>query len=504
MPLRLPEDDDLYNLASELHIGLTAKEVEDFQSVLPALFEGYHRLDQMPSDLPFIKYPNRSVGARPPRTEDPYNAIVRRCSIKGASSGKLAGKRIGLKDNICVAGIPITFGSRVMDGYVPDIDATIATRMLDAGAEITAILNMEDFAFSGSGDSSAYGACLNPHSQEHLAGGSSSGSAAALYYDDIDMSIGGDQGGSIRIPASWCGIVGLKPTYGLVPYTGIGGIGHTFDHTVPMTRTVADNALLLEVIAGKDPLDPRQGEVTGQSYTEALHTDISGIRVGLVTEGLGSQVSESDVDAAVRQAVQQLAQLGAQVTEISIPEHTEGLPIWSSIAMQEATALFQSNGLGYFSQGLYNESLGVTLGKFRHAQGEDLPPTLKLGLLMGSYLIKRYHGRLYSKAQNLRRGWRAAYDRHLSEVDVLAMPTTPMKAQSYIPDIDRRTLLGRSWNMLDNTGPFDITGHPSLSIPCARSNGLPVGLMLTGRHFDESTLYRVAYAFEQQVDWQSH
>ena len=270
-----------------------------------------------------------------------------------------------------------------------------------------------------------------------------------------------------------------------------------------MTRTVADNALLLEVIAGKDPLDPRQGEVTTQTYTEALRTDISGIRVGLVTEGLGHPVSESDVDAAVRRATQQLAELGARVTEISIPEHREGLPIWSSIAMQEATALFQSNGLGYFSQGLYNESLGVTLGKFRRVQAEDLPPTLKLALMMGSYLIEQYHGRLYSKAQNLRRGWRTAYDRHLQEVDVLVMPTTPMKAQSYIPDIDRRTLLGRSWKMVNNTGPFDITGHPSLSIPCARSHGLPVGLMLTGRHFEEATLYRVAYAFEQRVDWQS-
>ena len=504
MSIRLPQDEDLIELAYNLDIELTSEEIEEFQEFIPDLFESYKNLAQMPSDLPAIKYTNRSSGQRPSRTDDPYNAILRRCSVKGSGAGKLAGKRIGLKDNICVAGIPISFGSAVLDGYVPDIDATIVTRMLDEGAEITAILNMEDFAFSGAGNSSAWGPCLNPYNTDYLTGGSSSGSGAALFYDDIDMTIGGDQGGSIRIPASWCGIVGMKPTYGLVPYTGIGGIGHTFDHAGPMTRTVSDNALLLEVLAGKDPLDPRQGEVITKPYTEALKTSLSGIKIGIVKEGFNLPNSESDVDAAVRIAAQQLADLGAQVTEISIPEHITGLPIWSAIAMQEATALFQSNGLGYFSQGLYNESLGLALGKSRKVQGEDLPPTLKLALLMGSFLIERYQGRLYSKAQNLRRGWTQSYDAHLEKVDVLLMPSTPIKAHTASSSPSRRTMLSNAWDMLTNTGPFDVTGHPSISIPCAKSDGLPIGLMLTGRHFDESTLYQVSYAFEQQIDWEAN
>ena len=170
---------------------------------------------------------------RPSRQDDPLNAIVRRCSIKGAPSGKLAGKRLGIKDNVCIAGVPMTCASLVLDGYVPDIDATIITRILDAGGEVTAVLNMDNFAFSGGGHTSAYGATRNPHNPDHTA-------AAALSYDDIDMTIGGDQGGSIRIPASWCGVVGHKPTHSLVPYTGIVGIDATFDHTGPMTKTVAD------------------------------------------------------------------------------------------------------------------------------------------------------------------------------------------------------------------------------------------------------------------------
>ena len=502
MALRIPSAQDLRNLSASLDMTLTDEEISDFKALLPGFFDDYQKLDRMPSSLPSIKHLRRSFGSRPDSRDDPYNAIVRRCSIKGLRSGKLSKKRIGIKDNVCVAGIPITFGSTVLDGYVADIDATIVTRILDAGAEIVAILNMDDFASSGAGDTSCYGPTLNPHSLEHLSGGSSSGSAAALYYDDIDMTIGGDQGGSIRIPASWSGVVGLKPTYGLVPYTGIGGIGHTFDHVGPMTSTVADAALLLEVIAGKDPLDPRQDETKYESYTNALTKEADGLRIGLLKEGFGRPESEEDVDAAVHKTVQGLTRLGSHITEISIPEHRDGLPIWSSIAIQEATALFHSNGLGYHWKGLYNESLGVTLGKFRRSQADDLSPSLKLTLLIGSYLMERYHGRLYSKAQNLRRGWGNAYDKAFEHVDVLAMPTTPMKAHRNTPNLDRRTVISHGWDMLGNTAPFNITGHPALSIPCSKSQGLPVGLMLVSRHFEESVLFRLGHALEQHVDWQ--
>src|SRR5437879_3007289 len=245
--------------------------------MLPEMFQSLDKLDRMPVPVAPLKYPERERGFRPEPKDDPLNAIVRRCSVKGAKSGKLAGKRLGIKDNVCIAGIPMTCASLVLEGYVPDIDATIITRILDAGGEITAILNMDNFAFSGGGDTSAYGPTRNPHNPEHLAGGSSGGSGAALYYNDIDLTIGGDQGGSIRIPASWCGIVGLKPTHSLVPYTGIVGIDPTFDHTGPMTRSVAEVALLLEVIAGKDPMDPRQYDVPVQPYSQALSRDLRGV-----------------------------------------------------------------------------------------------------------------------------------------------------------------------------------------------------------------------------------
>ena len=503
MIFRLPTAEDLRRLALANHFELSEQELADFQALMPGMFSTYEHLEQMPLPEEPLKYRDRDPGYRPSRQEDPFNAIVRRCTLRGASSGKLAGKRFGLKNNICVAGMPMSCGSLVLDGYVADTDATIVTRLLDAGAEIVATLNLENFASSGAGDTSAQGPILNPHNPEHLAGGSSGGSAAALYYDDIDITIGGDQGGSIRVPASFCGIVGLKPTYSLVPYTGIVGVDNTFDHTGPMARTVADAALTLEVIAGKDPLDPRQGEVPVQPYTEALGRGVNGLRIGVLSEGFGLELSEPDVDAAVRKALGIFNELGAQTTEVSIPAHKDGGSVLWGLAAEGSTALLRSNGAGYGWQGLYNVSLMESLGKSRQAQANDFPPTVKLLMLIGTYMSERYHGRMYGKAQNLRRVLRASYDRALEEVDVLAMPTTPMKAHRYEPDLDIKGLITHGWNMLENTAPFNMTGHPALSIPCSKSNGLPVGLMLVGRHFDDATLFRAAHAFEQHVSWET-
>ena len=503
MTVRPPTREMLQKLAEMNHFSLSGKELEDFHEIITDLFDDFRKVEQMPSNLPVVRDGERRSGNRPSRADDPFNAILRRCRVTGTASGKLAGKRVGVKDNVCVAGIPMTCGSLVMKGFVPDMDATVVTRLLDAGAEITAVLNMDDFAFSGAGDTSAYGPTLNPYSTGHLAGGSSGGSAAALFYDDIDMTLGGDQGGSIRIPASWSGVVGMKPTYSLVPYTGVVGIGSTFDHTGPMTRNVADNALMLEVIAGRDTLDPRQGDVEAAAYTEALTGGIHGLRVGVVSEGFQQEGAQTDVNDCVRRAIAELEKLGARVSEISIPEHLTFQPVFFGISLGEATATFNSNGMGFGWQGLYNEGLGSALGKFRLAQSQDLPPTLKVTLLTGTYLNTEYHGMFYAKAQNLRRLWRAAYDRAFESFDVLVMPTTPVKAHAVPESPDSRALLDNAWDMLSNTSPFNATGHPALSIPCGKSEGLPVGLMLVGKAFDETTLYRTAATFEENVDWES-
>ncbi len=319
MAIKPPADDELRELARAHQIDLTPAEVRSLGGAIAAQMRGFERIMAIaPTPQASVaRYPKREAGARADRAGDPLNAVVRRCNVAGAASGKLAGKRIGLKDSVCVAGIPASGGSHVLQGYIPDCDATIVTRMLDAGAEIVATLNMDDFALSGDGRTSAYGPTLNPHNPEFCSGGSSSGSAAALYYDWVDITIGTDQGGSIRIPASWCGVAGIKPTYGLVPYTGVMSIDPSLDHVGPMARTVRDVALMLEVIAGRDPLDHRQlREVAVPAYTATLDRGVKGKRLGLLREGFVQPGAEADVNGAVRAAAAQLEKLGAKIEEV--------------------------------------------------------------------------------------------------------------------------------------------------------------------------------------------
>ena len=502
MAMRAPKRAELIELAAVNHFELSEEELDSFAPMIEAMMRSLDEIDQMPQPAPLLKYHERDPGERPQPNDDPLNAVLRRCLVKGAGSGKLAGKRIGVKDCVLVAGVPMSCGSLLLDGYIPDRDATIVTRMLDEGAQIVAKLNMDNMACSGSGDSSAFGAVLNPHDREHLTGGSSGGSGAALYYDYIDMTIGGDQGGSIRIPASFCGVVGLKPTHGLVPYTDIIGMDPTIDHIGPMARNTADAALLLEVIADPIPPHPGHREKAAASYTENLDKGVRGMRIGIVKEGFGWQTSEHDVDVAVRKAIDALAAAGAHAEEVSIPIHRRAARFLTGITAEGMSALLRGNGLVHHQNGPCNYHLAGEFGRRLQVHGNDMPRLLKLNLLVGAHLNRHYHGRIYAKAQNLRAHLRSQYDQALERFDVLAMPTTPTKALKYEPKLDEHARLMRGWHVANNTAAFDVTGHPSLSLPCAKSHGLPVGLMLTGRRFEDATLLRAAHAYEEKVSWE--
>ncbi|XP_070557358.1 amidase-like [Ptychodera flava] len=294
-----------------------------------------------------VKYP-RTPGYRPRPEENKLNAWYWRCDIKGADTGKLAGKTLAIKDNVPVAGVPIMNGSYVLEGYMPEFDATIVTRILDAGGRI---IGAEDLCRSGSSLSSVKGAVRNPHRIDHSAGGSSSGSGALVASGEVDMAIGGDQGGSIREPSAWCGVVGLKPTFGLVPYTGILPIELTIDHTGPITKTVYNAALLLEVIAGHDNgLDPRQPRnLQVPDYTKTLATELPGIRIGILKEGFGQSNSEDDVDTMVKKAAYEMTSLGASVEEVSVPEHKLAYHLYTAIATEGGVDMMM-RGCGKFLQ----------------------------------------------------------------------------------------------------------------------------------------------------------
>src|SRR5215472_14678225 len=300
MPIKPPTVDDLARIAGNLRLGLSASDLASFRQLLEEPLLAYARLDQLEEPAPIINY-RRDGGRRPTPEENPLNAWYWRCEIHGASHGPLKDKTFAIKDNVAVAGIPMINGTMLLEGFVADIDATVVTRILNAGGIILGKSVCESLCFSGGSHTSDSGPVRNPHDRAHSTGGSSSGSGALVASGAVDMAVGGDQGGSIRIPSSWCGIYGLKPTYGLVPYTGAFPIELTLDHLGPMTRSAADCAVMLEAIAGPDGLDPRQRpDLVGQPYSKLLTGEVRGLRLAIVREGFGIPgSSQKDVDDCV-------------------------------------------------------------------------------------------------------------------------------------------------------------------------------------------------------------
>jgi amidase len=496
-----PSVADLRQAAQKLGMNPSDEYLLAVEHIIAPLANAYATLDETPDELPAVKYPRGPVH-RPQGGENPHGAWYVKTSIKGRPGGKLDGRRVVLKDNVCLAGVPMMIGANLLEGYVPEVDATVVERILDAGGEIVGKAVCEYYCVSGGSHTSESGPVHNPRKRGYSAGGSSSGSAALVAAGDVDMAIGGDQAGSIRIPASHCGIVGLKPTYGLVPYTGIAPLEITLDTCGPMTANVRDNALLLEVIAGPDGIDSRQRGVQPGRYTDAVDGGVKSLRVGVMKEGFGHPNSEPDVDALVSDAAQRLAKLGAVVEQVSVPMHTLGFPVWSAIRGDAAcVTLLEMNGAGIAHEGLYVTSL------LDHAMGwrgraDEFADTLKIASIFSAYTLDRYGGHYYAKAQNLRRRVRAAYDAALMAHDLLLMPTVPMKATP-IPGkgATPQEITRRSWEPTRNTCPFNVTGHPAISLPCGMEDGRPVGLMLVGRHYAEETIYRAAAAFERSGDW---
>ena len=501
MAVQVPTPRQLAEVATEIGLDLTPEDVASFIGLITPSIAAYNLVDAMPDNLPQVRYP-RTPGYRPSGAENDRNAWYIKTTVAGAAEGKLAGRTIVLKDNIMLAGVPMMNGAATMEGYMPDIDATVVERILDAGGTIIGKAHCESFCLSGSSHTNATGPVHNPWKMGYSAGGSSSGSAVLVALGEADMALGGDQGGSIRMPASFCGIYGMKATHGLVPYTGIMPIEITVDHVGPMTRTVADNALLLEVLAGPDGYDPRQYHVKTQPYSQMLEGGVAGMRIGVVTEGFQQPNAEAAVNDSVRAAAARLAALGAVVEEISIPMHLLGAALWTPIGVEGLTqTMMHGDGYGVSRPDLYVTSL-MDFHRNWRTRANEMSETTKLFTLLGTYIRKHHGSRYFGKATNITRLLTAAYDAALAQYDLLLMPTTPIKAQAFPPaGAPREEIVSHALNMISNTAPFDITHHPAMAIPCGMSEGLPTSMMLIGKHWDEATIYRAAYAFEQSGDW---
>ena len=508
----VPSVDEVVAVAKELGIHLNPDEAVLYRKYLLEQLSQFDAFVQarLEEPKPPMVSVARNPGYRPTPDEDPLNAWTWKCRIEGAAQGVLAGKSVSFKDHIAVAGMPMSFGSFALEGFIPDFDATVVTRVLEAGGTVIGknVMNGLSGGFGTGGAIGDYGRPLNPHNHEHVTGGSSSGSGAAVAAGEVDISFGGDQGGSIRIPAAFCGIIGHKPTFGLVSHFGIGfGSDQSIDYTGPMARTVEDAAAALQATAGHDAYDPRQTRdvPARMDVLGRLSEGIGRLRIGVLEEGFDD--AEDDVRERVLAAVDVLAKTGGHVSRVSIPAHHAIRAAQAALSGEGALAVFKTGFFGAFTRTYYPAPLIAAINTLWASHADVLAPRTKLSLIAAELSRRNYHGRVYAKAQNVRPAYIKAYDAALANVDVLVMPTCIMTApRNHRPgthlEAVEENLLSASRGGSRNPQPFNYTGHPALALPDGKSSaGLPVSMQLVGRFFDDPLLMRIAYAYQHATDW---
>ncbi|OJD40409.1 amidase [Diplodia corticola] len=517
------------DVCTDLGFSLDEGEKEAYRRLLGIFHDSAVGLMGMPDYAPQVdleRFPRENVHF-PNVGDNTHGAWAWKCSIKDKSRGikdsmLLEGKTVVLKDNISVKDVPMLMGTDFVKGYVPNTDATVVTRVLEAMAEVVGKAVCENMCHSTTSHSAATGPVENPFAKGYSSGGSSSGSGVLVALGEVDMSIGADQGGSVRVPACNCGIVGLKPTFGLVPYTACGSNEPTNDHLGPMTRTVWENALLLQVIAGSDNVDDRSFAAPTPEkipkYSAILSScetpkDLSGIRVGIISESLTGAVLDPRVKSTFVQAAGSFVQLGATVSEVSIPLHKKGPAIWTGISKVGG---FLGKSTGPFGRrGHQMMDLHSMMWPLTQENWDNAYVSLKNNYLNGAYATKAFP-QLLGKATNLSRMLRDAYDAALKEYDVLITPTLPYIATSHCAsDAGPLEQMAKQVGLTRNTCQFNQTGHPALTMPigmleiqegplAGTGTKLPVGLQIVGKWWAEETVYRVAYAWElANPDWKS-
>lgn len=521
-------------VASGLGVTIADSEKEDYRTLLAVHHESVESLFALPG--PDVLKPDTAKIPRgdvhvPTADENPLGAWAYKCVVKDTEApadGILAGRTIAIKDCIGLAGVPMQLGSSIYECYTPDVDATLVTRILKAGGTITGRAVCENFCHSATSHSANTGVVHNPYAKGYSSGGSSSGSGALVADGAVDMGVGADQGGSIRIPAGWCALFGLKPTFGLVPYTGVGSNEPTKDHSGPMTRTLLDNAALLQAMAGTDGIEDRLfgapqpkdlPDYVGTLKALEKPTDLTGVNIGLIKESLEMPGFDPRVMATFLAAVEKLKALGATIEEVSVPMHKHGAAIWTGISKAGGAA--NKLGITFGRRGYILNSVTERVALLTQSAWDQMYPSTKNILLNGAYGMKHFPT-LLGHATNLSLQLRQDYDRVLGEYDVLLAPNLPYLANSHAsnPFASSTTenpakpldLIGKQVGLTYNTAPFNQSGHPVLAVPCGMlpieegplagsGTKLPVSLQIVGRWFDEPSVYRVAYAWEQAYNW---
>ncbi len=468
----------------ELHELLVKKEVTA-QEVVKAVFERINETEE-------------KIGAFITLTEEEALEQARKVDEEGIDPANiLSGIPIGIKDNIVTEGTRTTAASKILEDFVPIYDATVTKKVKEANMISVGKLNMDEFAMGGSTETSYYKLTHNPWNLDKVPGGSSGGSAAAVAAGQIPVSLGTDTGGSIRQPAAFNGIVGMKPTYGRVSRFGLIAFGSSLDQIGPFTRTVKDNALVLNAISGHDVNDSMSYEGKVPDFASDIEAGVKGMKIGVPTEYLNEKGLEEGVKEAVLKAIETFKSLGATVEEVSLPHSKYGVPAYYIIASSEASSNLQRfDGVRYG----YRSPEAKTLEEvFVKSRTEGFGMEVKRRIMLGTFsLSSGFYDAHFKKAGQARTLIRQDFDNVFKEFDLILGPTTPTTAFGIGEQIDDPIAMYLS-DIL--TVPVNLAGVPAISIPCGFSNDLPVGLQLIGKHFDEQTIYKAAYAFEQATDF---
>jgi aspartyl-tRNA(Asn)/glutamyl-tRNA(Gln) amidotransferase subunit A len=408
----------------------------------------------------------------------------------------LTGIPSGIKDNICTKGMPTTCASKMLENYVPPYSATVMERLHAAGAVPVGKVNMDEFAMGSSTESSAFQITRNPWSLDHVPGGSSGGAVASVAAGQVVFSLGTDTGGSIRQPASYCGVVGLKPTYGLVSRYGAVAFASSLDQIGPIARNVADAAEVLQAIAGNDEMDSTSANVTIPNYKDALTGDVKGLKIAVAKEYLG-EGTDPKVRELIKAAIKQFTSLGAEIEEVSLPHTEYALSAYYLISTGEASSnLARFDGIKY---GMRADGAKDLLDLYVKTRSQGFGDEVKRRIMIGTYALSSgYYDAYYLKAQKVRTLVRQDFDNVFAKYDIIIGPTTPTTAFKIGAQIDNPLTM-----YLNDicTIPVNLAGLPAISIPCGFVNGLPAGLQIIGKVFDESTVLRAAYAYEQATEF---
>ncbi|MCK1994157.1 Asp-tRNA(Asn)/Glu-tRNA(Gln) amidotransferase subunit GatA [Peribacillus muralis] len=471
---------------SELHERLHKKEI----SVTDLVDESYKRIGQVEDKVKaFLTLDEENARNRAKQLDDQI--------VKGENKGALFGMPIGVKDNIVTKNLRTTCASKILENFDPIYDATVVQKLQQAETVTIGKLNMDEFAMGSSNENSAYQATRNPWNTDYVPGGSSGGSAASVASGEVLFSLGSDTGGSIRQPAAYCGVVGLKPTYGRVSRFGLVAFASSLDQIGPITRTVEDNAYLLEAISGIDPMDSTSANVDVPSFVNSLTGDVRGLKIAVPKEYLGEGVGE-EARNSVLEALKVLEGLGAKWEEVSLPHSKYALAAYYLLSSSEASAnLSRFDGVRY---GHRTDNAETLIEMYKQTRAEGFGDEVKRRIMLGTFsLSSGYYDAYYKKAQKVRTLIKKDFEDVFEKYDLIVGPTTPTPAFKIGEKVDDPLTMYAN-DIL--TIPVNLAGVPGISVPCGfGSNGLPLGLQMIGKHFDESTIYRAAHAFEQSTDF---